>query len=384
MKKILSILLVFALVLTFAACAGTGEENDSNPSESKEQGSNSATTEPANDDGKIRIAEVVASTGSIDDRSFCQGTYEGIKKYADENGISYGYYQSVDDSVAEFVNTIKLAVNGGAEIVIAPGYSWNAAIYEAQSMFPDTAFVIVDGEPNNGTETVCGANTYSIYFAEQQAGYLAGYAAVVDGYRALGFIGGMAVPAVVRYGYGYIQGIEDAAKDLGLQPGDITLRYHYLGNWDPSPENQTFCTSWYSSGTDCIFFCAGDVTNVGMAAAKQVGPEKAVIGVDVNQGYEDECVLTSAMKGVDTATYSALQEFYAGTFPGGQIVTLDASQGGVGLPLVDETWRFNAFTKEDYDALFEKLASGEIQVPTDTDYETADQIPVTMFTVEIV
>ena len=363
MKKILSILLVAVLLLSCAACAKSDKKKD---------------------DSKIKIAEVIASTGSIDDRSFCQGTYDGIKKYAAEKNLTYGYYQSVDDSVAEMVNTIKLAVAGGAEIVVAPGYTWNAAIYEAQTMYPDVSFVLIDGEPNNGKETVAAKNTYSVYFAEQQAGYLAGYAAVMDGYRTLGFIGGMSVPAVVRYGYGYVQGIDDAAKALGLNKGDVTLRYHYLGNWDPSPENQTFCTSWYSSGTDCIFFCAGDVTNVGMAAAKQVGPDKAVIGVDVNQGYEDACVLTSAMKGVDTATYSALKAYYEGSFPGGQIVTLDASEGGVGQPLVDETWRFQHFTKEDYDALFNKLASGEITVPTDTDYASAADIPVSILTVEIV
>lgn len=363
MKKVLSILLVVVLLLSCAACGKKDAKKDS---------------------GKVQIAEVIQSSSSIDDRSFCQGTYEGIKKYADENNLTYGYYQSSDDSVAEMVNAIKLAVNGGAEIVIAPGYSWNAAIYEAQTMYPDVSFVIIDGEPNNGTETVAGENTYSIYFAEQQAGYLAGYAAVIEGYRDLGFIGGMSVPAVVKYGYGYVQGIEDAAKELGLSEGDVTLRYHYLGNWDPSPENQTFCTSWYNSGTECIFFCAGDVTNVGMAAAKQVGEDKAVIGVDVNQGYEDDCVLTSAMKGVDTSTYNALKAFYSGSFPGGQIVTLTAAEDGVCLPLVEETWRFKNFTKEDYNALYSKLANGEIEIPVNTDYESAADIPTTILTIEIV
>lgn len=372
MKKLLSILLVVVLLLSCAACANSNKPGEDKKNDDKKK------------DDAIRIAEVITSTGSIDDRSFCQGTYEGIKKYAEEKGISYGYYQSVDDSVAEMVNTIKLAVAGGAEIVVAPGYTWNAPIFEGQKLYPDVSFVLIDGEPNDGTQTVAAENTYSVYFAEQQAGYLAGYAAVIDGYRALGFIGGMAVPAVVRYGYGYVQGIEDAAKDLGLAKGDVTLRYHYLGNWDPSPENQTFCTSWYSSGTECIFFCAGDVTNVGMAAAKQVGPEKAVIGVDVNQGYEDECVLTSAMKGVDTATYAALKAFYEGTFPGGKIETLDASAQGVGLPLVDETWRFKTFTKDDYNTLYQKLANNEIKVPTDTDYASADQIPVSILTIEVV
>lgn len=369
MKKLICILLALGILLSLAACTkDSAKDNDDGPA----------------DGDKIVIAEVIASTGSIDDRSFCQGTYEGIKKYAAEKNLTYGYYQSVDDSVTEFVNTIKLAVAGGAEVVVAPGYAWNEAIYLAQDQFPDVKFVIIDGEPSNGTESRCANNVYAVYFAEQQAGYLAGYAAVVEGYRELGFIGGIAVPAVVRYGYGYVQGIEDAAKDLGLSAGDVKLRYHYLGNFDPSPENQTFATSWYSSGTDCIFFCAGDVSNVGMAAAKQVGPEKTVIGVDVNQGYEDDCVITSAMKGVDTATYSALKAYYEGTFPGGQIVTLDASQDGVGLALAEETWRFKNFTREMYDELYAKLAAGEIVIPVDTDYATADLIPLTILEIEIV
>lgn len=362
MKKVLSILLVLVIVISLAACSG--EKN--------------------NNKNKVVIAEVVASTGNIDDRSFCQGAYDGIKKYAAESGKTYGYYQSVDDSDNEFLNAIKLAVTGGAEIVVLPGYTFNSALYQAQTQFPDVRFVIIDGEPATADDARCDSNVYGIYFCEQQAGYLAGYAAVVEGNRELGFMGGMAVPAVVRYGYGYVQGIEDAAKDLGLAPGDVHLRYYYTGNFDPSPENQTFAASWYSSGVDCIFFCAGDVSNVGMAAAKQVGPEKTVIGVDVNQGYESDNVLTSAMKSIDVATYDAIKAFYEGNFPGGTIATLDASVNGIGLPLDEETWRFKNFTREMYDELYAKLASGKIAIPTDTDYKSADQIPVELITVEVV
>lgn len=396
MKRLLSLLLVTVLVFTLTACGGAKNGNDSkDPETTKTETTKTETTKTETtgtettkeEDEGIKLAVCISVTGNIDDRSFCQGTWEGVKKYADEHGITRGYYQAADDSTDGFVNTIGLAIEGGAEVVVLPGYTWNAAVFKAQDLYPDVKLVLIDGQPTNEdyTEERCEDNVYSIYFAEQESGFLAGYAAVKEGYRNLGFIGGMAVPAVVRYGYGYIMGADFAAKELGLAADEVNIRYHYLGNFDASPENQTFATSWYSSGTECIFFCAGDVSNVGMAAAHQVGEKSTVIGVDVNQGWEDEVVLTSALKALGVATYDALDKYYNGEFPGGQIVTLGAKDNATGLPTDEETWRFKSFTMDEYNAIYEKLVTGEVSgIPVDTDYDDASKIPVELVGVEVV
>ena len=224
-------------------------------------------------------------------------------------------------------------------------------------MYPDVSFIILDGTPQDGTYTdyKTADNTYSIVFAEEQAGFLAGYAAVKDGYRDLGFFGAMAVPSVVRYGYGYLQGAEYAARELGLEPGAVSCKYHYTGTFDILPENQTKAASWYQSGTQCIFGC-GTPDNV-FAACESVGGDCVAIGVDLDQSASSETVLTSAMKNLSVAVYDGITMFYNGEFPGGVNARLDIKDNAVGLPM--ETSRFKNFTQADYDAIAAKMAADE-------------------------
>ena len=328
------------------------------------------------------IAECISATASIDDRSFCQGAWEGIKAFGDENGLPYAYYQATGDSTTDLVNCIGVAVDGGAEIVVVPGFAWGAPVFLAQDLYPDTKLVILDGDPHSEdySEYRQEDNVYSIYYAEQESGFLAGYAAVKEGFTNMGFIGGMAVPPVVRFGYGFVAGAEYAAQEMGLEEGSITMYYHYLGNFDVSPENQTYAASWFSSGIDIIFAAAGDVTSVVSSAASQTGEGKWVIGVDVNQGWDADNVLTSATKNLRGSTYQALDLYFNGEFPGGQVATLNSSNEGVNIPTDEETWRFSTFTMEEYEAILSKLSADEggiaSSIPVDTGYATADLIPL--------
>ncbi|MBE5960866.1 MAG: BMP family ABC transporter substrate-binding protein [Lachnospiraceae bacterium] len=356
-KKLCMIFTVLA-VLTFSL-VGCGSKTDSNGA------------------GKPELA-LVTALNSIDDKSFNQGSWEGLKQYAEEKEISYKYYESPDSSETSVQATIALAITGGAKVVVCPGYLFEVPLYNVQDQYPDVTFVLLDGTPNDGNGNVkIGDNVICYTYAEEQAGFLAGYAAVMDGNRALGFMGGVAAPAVVRFGYGYVQGAEYAAKELGLTAGEVSIDYTYVGNFDASPENQAIAASWFNKGTDIIFGCGGNVGNSVMSAAETAG--KKVIGVDTDQSVESSTVITSAMKNLTKTVYDALAAHYTGTLETGVCENLDVTTNSVLLPM--ETSVFESFTKEQYNAIYEELAAGNIEILGNTAVDSVMELPVELVTV---
>ena len=236
MKKVISLFLAAALCASLTGC-GLGAKQAAKVSSGKG-------------------AELALSTdvGSIDDRSFNQGSWEGLAKYSEEFGITHKYYQPTEKSDEAFTTSINLAAKGGAKVVVCPGYLYEIPIHTMQQKHPEVKFIILDGTPHSAdsAEPDIGENTASIYFAEEQAGFLAGYAAVYEGCTKLGFMGGIAVPAVIRYGYGFIQGADYAAKEKGMAPGSIDMKYTYVGNFEASPENMAKAASWYNEG--CLLY----------------------------------------------------------------------------------------------------------------------------------
>ena len=325
---------------------------------------------------------LITDVGTIDDKSFNQGSWEGLAKYSEEFGITHKYYQPTEKSDEAFTTSINLAAKGGAKVVVCPGYLYEIPIHTMQQKHPEVKFIILDGTPHSAdsAEPDIGENTASIYFAEEQAGFLAGYAAVTEGYRNLGFMGGIAVPAVIRYGYGFVQGADAAAKDLGLAAGDVSVKYTYVGNFDASPENNAKAAAWYNEGTECIFACGGGVGNSVMKAAETAG--KVVIGVDVDQSVESDTVITSAMKNLGDSVYDAVASYYDGNFAGGTILNLSAKDDGIQLPM--ETSKFTKFTQEKYDELYGKLKDGSIKVENDTVAEDATGVPAEIVKVELI
>jgi basic membrane protein A len=352
MKRILALFLVTLMSFSLSACGG----KDNNG---------------ASKDGKYEIA-LVTDYGSVDDKSFNQGAWEGVVEYAKRNDKSYQYYRPTEKSTDAYLNAFQIAVKNGAKIIVCPGFLFEPAVFKGQDMYKDVKFVILDGTPQDGTYTEykTAENTNSIVYAEEQPGFLAGYAAVMDGYRNLGFMGGMAVPAVVRFGYGYIQGAEYAAKELGLAPGSVKIKYTYTGGFDPMPEYQTKAASWYQSGTEVIFSCAALVVNNVTAAAEAAGKDKYVIGVDVDQKDESKTVITSAMKNLKGTVYNILDEFYNGKFRGGQNDVLGAESDAIGLP--DDFSRFKKFTKEQYYEIYTKIKENKDNLATSIIKDTKD------------
>jgi len=358
MKKILAIVLVLVMGFALVACGGeSGKTGDG------------SSPDTSGSDGTDLI--LITDLGTIDDRSFNQGAWEGLVKYAQEKGISHDYIQPAAQSDDDYLVAIDLAVSMGAKVIVTPGYLFEVPIFNAQSTYPNVKFILIDGTPHAGDYNITIApNTVGVTYAEHQSGFLAGYAAVMDGYTKLGFMGGMAVPAVVRFGHGFIQGAEVAAQELGLSDGAIKMNYYYTGVFWPMPEILTMSSAWYNDGIEVIFACGGAIFDSIFPAAEQAG--KAAIGVDVDQSNLSEAVITSAMKQLAKSVYDKIAEFYNGNFPGGQHVVYDAANGGVGLPM--ENSKFKTFSQAQYDAIYAKLASGAVVVDDDVEIEP-DAIP---------
>ena len=316
-------------------------------------------TNNTNASGGYEIA-LITDKGNIDDKSFNQGAWEGVEEYAKEHNITHQYYKPEEASDEGYLASIELAVEGGAKVVVTPGYLFETAVYAAQTMYPDVKFILLDGEPHTADYATykTESNVACVMYAEEEAGYLAGYAAVMDGMRTLGFEGGMAVPAVVAFGYGYLQGIEDAAVELGLDDDSITVFYHYTGDFAETDANKATAKAMFESGAEVIFGCGGSVGKSVMSAAAEANAKS--IGVDVNQKGDSTTVITSATKGLGSSVIDVLDAIYNDEFDtyGGKTTYFTAANNGVGLP--DDFSRFETFSKDAYEAIYEALANGTV------------------------
>ena len=307
---------------------------------------------------------MITDIGSIDDKSWNQAAWEGVDKYAIDNNKSAEWYQPRDGTTAAYVEAINLAVNRGAKIVVTPGFLFEEAIFIVQDRYPEVRFVIIDGVPRNVDYSVfrTANNTLSILFSENEQGFLVGYSVVRDGFERLGFMGGLPVPAVKKFGFGYVAGAYFAAQEMGkLNTVSISnSNYLYLGTFAPSDTVKATAAGWYNAGTEVIFAAAGGAGNSVMSAAAE-STNKWVIGVDVNQIPQSQRVITSAMKGIAVAAYDSIESHYNNTWRGGITKQYTAANNGVSIP--DDFSRFRTYNKAQYDAIQAKVANGTVRVP---------------------
>ena len=390
MKKLLALLLCLGMVAGLAACGGgTAEtpapETETPAAETPAPESEAPAEEPAaadpdaiednmtSEDGTYKVA-FVTDVGQLKDKSFNQGTYDGVKLYAAANGLSYKYYQPANGNEAtdeDRYNAMQAAVDGGADVVVCAGYLQEAALKRAAIANPDTKFVFIDGYALSDDDGTVLTNVAGIAFMEEQAGYLAGYAAVKDGFRKLGFSGGGGGtnPACCRFGYGYVQGANAAAAEEGVTV-DMNYSWEYGATFTASPELQTMISGWYANGTEIVFACGGSMFQSISAAAS--ANDGYVIGVDVDQSGESDVVVTSAMKGLSDAVQWAVGHVYDETWDeiGGTATSLGVADNAVQLPTASESWRFETFTVEEYEALYQQMLDGTLVV--DNAYENLD------------
>ena len=393
MKKILALLLALAMVLSMAACGAKTEAPAAEPTQGAQTGEQTTgeqtTGEPTvitnpdeipdemtSADGKYQVA-FITDVGQLKDKSFNQGTYDGVKLYAANNGKSYKYYQPANGDQAtddDRIDAMKLACENGAEVVVAAGFMQEGALKAAAEAYPNVNFIFIDGYPI-GFDNVAG-----ISFMEHQSGYLAGYATVMEGYTKLGFTGGGGGtnPACQRFGYGFVQGAEAAAAKLGVKV-EVNYSWMYGASFSASPELQTMATGWYANGTEVIFACGGSMfQSVASAASAEDGK---VVGVDVDQSFESPAVITSAMKGLADATVWAITKHYAGEWAdiGGTATALGAADNAVGLPTA--TWSLANWSVEDYNALFAEIVAGNVAISDELVVapESTDNVTVNYF-----
>lgn len=347
MKKLLGLLLAVFMVFALVGC-GSSESDE--------------TAAPAEEGYKIAV---VTDVGQLNDGGFNQFTYEGAKAFAEAHGYTYKYYQPANGSDAtddDRIAAMRQAIENGAEVIVTPGFMQAAALETVAKESPEVKFVFVDGW-NMGIP-----NITAIVYAEEEAGYFAGYAAAKDGYTKLGgTFGGAATNAACnRYCFGYIQGINDACKELGTT-ADVVVSFLYGGAFSASPELQTQVSGWYNNGTEVVFSCGGSMLQSVKAAAEETTDGK-IIGVDVDQSGESERVITSACKGLKASVEQTLEVWDAGNWDA-QLADVTtnkkAANEGTEIPTASGSWRFNSFKVEEYKAVFDKVVSGEITINSD-------------------
>ena len=369
MKKFLTVLLILTMVFAMTACGGNDEGGDA----------------------ESYAVAMITDYGDITDESFNQTTYEACKEFCEANGIKFNYFKPAGDNTADRVAMVDQAVGEGYNVIVMPGYAFGGTVVEAAPNYPDVKFIVLDvskGDILEAAVTKAGetydyqpdnwnledyfdmSNVYCVVYQEEIAGYMAGYAAVKLGYEKLGFLGGMAVPAVVRYGQGFVQGCDAAAAEMNKE---IDLNYVYGGQFFGNADITAVMDTWYKGGTEVVFAAGGSIYTSACEAAVKVGGK--VIGVDTDQAsiidgaYGDGITVTSAMKGLYPSTYNALEDIvlngnwdkYVGQIANLGIISDNPEENYVQIAPSTQ-FKDGAFTEDDYKAMVAKLNAGEIKV----------------------
>ena len=400
-RRITAMFLAAAMVLSLTACGGSGGTESEPASGSAEASDSGDGAEASASDMNIAM---ITDSGDITDQSFNQTTYESCKAWAESNGVDFTYYKPDSDSDEARNASVDQAVAGGANIIVMPGYMFAAAVVAQSDLYPDVKFIALDvgagdicekgvGEgydynPENWdvTEYYNTDNVYCCTYQEEISGYMAGYGAVKLGYKHLGFLGGMSVPAVTRFGYGYVQGINDAAKELGIA-GEVEVEYVCGGQFYGDADITGAMDTWYGTkGVEVVFACGGGIFTSAAEAAVKTGGK--VIGVDSDQApiidqTQEGLTVTSAMKGLSTTVNTVLTDIkdgkwgeYAGKIDNLGMVSEVPEENFVQLPVKSTQWG-DGFTEEDYKALVKAIYNGEIKISNDISAMPATDVKVT-------
>lgn len=382
-KKVLLVtLLVVAIVAScfaFTACNKDKDKGNGGSTKVEMSGYNPAT------DGPMKVA-MITDYGDITDQSFNQTTYEACKAFCEANSLTFKYFKPAGDSTEARVASVEQAIQEGFNVVVMPGYAFGETVVEVAEKNEKVTFVALDvSQGDLGADYTIPGNVATFVYHEELSGFMAGYAAVKEGYKKLGFLGGMAVPAVIRFGYGFVQGANTAAVEMNIA-NEVSVNYVYGGQFQGDAAITAAMDTWYSEkGVEVVFACGGGIFTSACEAAKKVGGK--VIGVDTDQSHvineygEGMCV-TSAMKGLAPTVNTVLQAIkdgnwknYYGTVSNlGMVSGTDASLNYVQLPT--DTWSMTNFTIDNYKDLVRRIEAGIYNISTDTANMPATKITV--------
>ena len=374
MKKILAMLLALVMVMGLVACGTDAPETTAPVETTPAESTPAETNAPEVSDVEYKIA-MITDYGDITDQSFNQTTYEAVKAFSEANGVAYNYYKPSGDSTAERIAMVDAAVVDGYNVIVMPGFAFGETLAEVADIYPEIKFIALDVAEGEGGFTAT-ENVFSAVYQEELSGYMAGYAAVKLGYKHLGYLGGMAVPAVQRFGYGFLQGVDAAAKELGIV-GDIKVEYVYGNQFYGDADITAVMDTWYGEkGVELVFACGGGIWTSAAEAAAKVGGK--VIGVDVDQAaiidgaYGEGMTVTSAMKGLAPTVNTLLTAIvlednwaaYAGKIETLGLVSADPEANYVQIPMASTQFA-EGFTAEDYAALVAAMFEGTVAVSGD-------------------
>ena len=418
-KRVIALILAAVMVFSMTACgSGSNETGSTDNAKSEEAGDDAADSETAGDvdsgeestgeeaagQGTDMNISMITDSGDITDQSFNQTTYESCKSWAEANGATFTYYKPDSDSDEARNASVDQAVAGGANVIVMPGYMFAAAVVSQSELYPDVKFVALDVSAGDICEKGVGEgydynpdnwnvadyyntdNVYCCTYQEEISGYMAGYAAVKLGYKHLGFLGGMSVPAVTRFGYGYVQGIDAAAKELGIE-NEVEVEYVCGGQFYGDADITAAMDTWYGTkNVEVVFACGGGIFTSAVEAAVKV--DGKVIGVDSDQApvidqSGEGLTVTSAMKGLAATVNTVLTDIrdgkwsdYAGKIDNLGMVSENPEENYVQLPIGSTQWG-DGFTEDDYRALVKSLYNGEIKVSNDITAMPATAVKVT-------
>lgn len=319
-------------------------------------------------DKKCEVA-LITDIGTVEDGSYNEDAYRGMLRACEEKGVVGEVFVPSDLGKQNYLNEIKSAVKGGAKLIVCPGYLLGEAVYDAQKQYKDVSFILLDTEPHNKdySDISIGEKTEVIKFADEESGFLAGYTAVRDGYRFLGFIGGVPEDTVIKTGYGFVQGADYAAIELGVK---IYVAYSYTDTFSQDENVKNMAANWYSNGVEVIYTCGDDMNRSVMSAADEAG--KSVILSDSGSNDTSASVAFACHHNVEDAVYDAVNSYYSGTFLGGQVKELTVTEDGVGIDM--ENGHFNDFTQVQYDAIYSVLKDNVIKPYNHTDIATTEEL----------
>ncbi len=311
---------------------------------------------------------MISESVDMEDNSFVKLTWDSVKGFADEYDMDAKAYEPAAASKDAYLASVKEASDDGAKFIVLAGSALETTAYDAQTAYPDIDFLLVDGVPHDDNSNYAtAANTVSVVFAEEEAGYMAGYAAVKEGYTKLGFLGGQEIPAIKRYGYGFVQGAAAAAAELETK---VEMKYRYTGTSEASADAEKLAAQWYEEGTEVIFVSGGALTDSVVKAAETAGSK--VIGADLDGESLSETIIASASKGIGSAVKTVLRSYEDGTFVGGTAFNYAAKNDGVTLEMADSG--FSTFSREDYRKMFNQLKNGKIQLKKDTGVNSVSEL----------
>ena len=392
-KKLTALLLSLALVFALAACGGNPSGGAASTPAPVDQNTPAPATQTPDDqtpddqtpaNTEFRVA-MITDYGDITDESFNQTTYEACQEFCTANGVDFTYKKPAGDSTADRVAMVDAAVVDGYNVIVMPGFAFGATIIEVAELYPDVKFIALDVAEVDLPNYTLLDNTYCAVYQEELSGYMAGYAAVKLGYKHLGFLGGMSVPAVVRYGYGFVQGADAAAAEMGIT-GDVTIEYAYGNQFYGDADITAYMDTWYNNGVEVVFAAGGSVYTSACEAAAKVGGK--LIGVDVDQAaiidkYGEGMTVTSAMKGLAPTVLDTLDDVINnGNWAnyGGNIETLGMVSGDDPslnyVQLAESTQWADTFGEADYQALVKGMYDGTITVSDDIAAEPTVTITV--------